>query len=158
MVRSDIIGGLKLALSGGDTLQNIMQSFYNAGYKKEDIEEAARALQSEGFQPQLAITKGIIQKPIQISQQVPIAQPQTNFPAQQPSKESSPPQLSDFLPVQNPITQVSSQRVSAYGPQKSSVDFVTILLVVVLVLLLGVLAAVFLFKTQLVEFLSKFLQ
>ncbi len=59
MVRGDIVGGIKLALSKGQSLQQAMQSFYNAGYKKEEIEEAARAIQNEGFQTQ------IIKKPDQ---------------------------------------------------------------------------------------------
>ena len=50
MVREDILGGLKLALSRGDSLQNAMQSFYNSGYKKEEIEEAARALHKQVVQ------------------------------------------------------------------------------------------------------------
>ena len=49
MVREDILGGLRVALSKGHSLQNAMQSFYNSGYKKEDIEEAARYLQSHNF-------------------------------------------------------------------------------------------------------------
>jgi len=52
MVREDILGGLKSAISRGDTLQRAMQSFYNAGYKKEEIEKAARALQIEEFEKQ----------------------------------------------------------------------------------------------------------
>src|SRR3989338_9023288 len=50
MVREDILGGLRVALSKGYSLQNAMQSFYNSGYKKEDIEEAARYLQSHNFE------------------------------------------------------------------------------------------------------------
>jgi hypothetical protein len=53
MVRGDIIGGLKIALQRGESLQTAMQSFYNAGYSKEDIEEAARVLKQEGFTPEV---------------------------------------------------------------------------------------------------------
>ena len=42
-----ILGGLKGALARGESLRQAMMSFYNAGYKKEEIEEAARALQRE---------------------------------------------------------------------------------------------------------------
>jgi hypothetical protein len=44
MAREDIFGGLRLALAKGETLKEAMMSFYHAGYKKEDIEEAAREL------------------------------------------------------------------------------------------------------------------
>jgi len=47
-MREDIFGGSKLAVSKGETLQQAMMSFYNAGYKKEDIEEAAKVLQAQG--------------------------------------------------------------------------------------------------------------
>ncbi len=40
-----ILGGLESALSRGESLQKAMNSFYNAGYEKELIEEAARKFQ-----------------------------------------------------------------------------------------------------------------
>lgn len=42
MVNEEIIGGLVSALSRGDSLQKGMMSFYNAGYNKDEIEDAAR--------------------------------------------------------------------------------------------------------------------
>ena len=51
MVRDDILGGLRTALARGQTLRQSMMSFYNAGYVKEEIEEAAKALQIEKNQP-----------------------------------------------------------------------------------------------------------
>jgi len=51
MVREDILGGLRTALARGQTLRQSMMSFYNAGYVKEEIEEAARAVQAEKNQP-----------------------------------------------------------------------------------------------------------
>ena len=44
MVNHEIVEGLRLALSRGYSLENAMMSFYNAGYMKNDIEEAAREL------------------------------------------------------------------------------------------------------------------
>lgn len=40
-----LLGGLESALARGQPLQKSMISFYNAGYKKEDIENAARKFQ-----------------------------------------------------------------------------------------------------------------
>lgn len=45
MSNEDIVGGLKSALERGESFQRAMMSFYSAGYKKEDIEWAARSLQ-----------------------------------------------------------------------------------------------------------------
>lgn len=44
MINETIFNGLIEALARGDSLQNAMFSFYNAGYGKQEIEEAAREL------------------------------------------------------------------------------------------------------------------
>jgi len=46
MVNQEILGGLRLVLNRGESLEKAMLSFYNAGYKKEEIEEAAKFLQN----------------------------------------------------------------------------------------------------------------
>ncbi len=52
MPNPEILGGLKSALNKGESLEKAMTSLYNAGYMKEEIEEAARFLQSpEQIQP-----------------------------------------------------------------------------------------------------------
>jgi len=64
MVRNDILSGIKSSVLKGETLQQAMMSFYNAGYQKQDIEDAARALQQENqkiLEPP-AEKKQIIQK------------------------------------------------------------------------------------------------
>jgi len=50
MVKEEIVEGLRLAVSKREPLEKAMASFYNAGYSKEDIEEAARILQAPQFQ------------------------------------------------------------------------------------------------------------
>ena len=138
MVRDDLIGGLKIALSRGESLQRAMQSFFNAGYKKEEIEEAARTLKQEGFNPL-------------------IVQPQKA--QQQPIKTGPSPQQSAGLQARMPEFQAASQyprqTISSYGEEKKGTDFITILLIIILVLLLGILVSVFLFKQELIEFLNK---
>jgi len=52
MVKEELVEGLKTAMIRGDSLQKAMFSFYNAGYKKAEIEEAARLLQSSHFSPE----------------------------------------------------------------------------------------------------------
>jgi len=47
MANEEMVGGLMSALSRGDSLENAMMTFYNAGYKKEDIEESAKAVYSK---------------------------------------------------------------------------------------------------------------
>src|SRR3989339_164349 len=59
MVKQDILGGLFSAVSRGIDLKNAMQSLYNAGYEKEEIEEAAKIIQKGQF-TQDPITQEII--------------------------------------------------------------------------------------------------
>ncbi len=202
MSKEDIIGGLKIALSKGQKLSDAMQSFYNAGYKKEDIETAAREL-SEGIEtansqqspqnPLSQTSQNSLQKATPsnnfIKPQVPEQKQKTSLepppkaPSQIPSSSPSPktsslsyeelkmhikkkdnvevqeevkPKLN--LPVYVPPQPVVKQFVSNYGGgSEKSVDGVTILLIIVLILLIGVLAGVFFFRDQLVEFLNRYL-
>jgi hypothetical protein len=94
MISEEIIGGLKLALSKGESLKQAMMSFYNAGYKKEDIEEAARKLQKENFE----------QKEVQQQKQ------------EQPIKKSE-----KQIPKKKP--QKTMQKVSSYGtPMRTQIQ------------------------------------
>jgi len=133
MVKEELVEGLKYAISKGESLPKAMMSFYNAGYLKKDIEEAARFLQT----PQLA--------------QTPVAQPlkKKSFrpfpkPAQKPISQS---QLSPVV-----------QRVSAYEKKSRKRGGMVIwILLFFLFLLLGVLIAVFLFRDELAEMLASIL-
>ena len=62
MVNQDILGGLKSALERGESLKQAMMTFYNAGYRKEEIEEAARALKEEQEHKKIEA-----QKPLKLS-------------------------------------------------------------------------------------------
>ena len=43
----EIIGGLKAAIFRGESLKDAMMSFYQSGYDKSEIEQAARELMAE---------------------------------------------------------------------------------------------------------------
>jgi len=49
MVNEDILGGIEIAVSQGESFESAMMGFYNAGYSKEDIEWAAKAFQLNQF-------------------------------------------------------------------------------------------------------------
>ena len=165
MVRQDILGGLKLALSKGQSLESAMQSFYNSGYKKEDIEEAARELYS-GFSQQNTQSQQSTQSPqkIQSIQPIPQTQPAVQGKKEQtiqaqPTLVKKPVQIQPVLQTSPQIQIQHKQIVSNYEqPRRKRIDFVTIMLVVILFALLGVLAAVFFFKPEIVEFLNKYLE
>ncbi len=158
MVREDILGGLRNALSRGESLNQAMRSFLNAGYNKEEIEEAARALESGVQQPvQQVQPQPAIQQPIQQTQKT---QSMPQQPVQQPvvvQKVSAYGQT--VQPVsQQPIQQTPSvpQKVSAYeSPQKKPRGKAIIfILVAMLILLLGILVAVFFFKEEIISFFN----
>ena len=182
MVRGDIVGGLKIALSQGEKLQQVMQSFYNAGYKKEEIIEAAKELKLHGFVPKVAkqplpktrrIVETKIKSPKTIIQPKPINPPVAVIPKpsvvkvekKEEEKSNIPPPAFAYgkpqphAPIQTqPQAIAPKQVVSAYAqPQKSKLDFTTILLAVILFLLVGVLVGVFFFKVQIIELLEKIL-
>lgn len=144
MVRQDIFAGLRAALEKGEQLNQAMISFYNAGYKKEEIEEAARALQAG--------------QPVLMQPQV---QPQVQQPGQLPQQPGQPqpiqPQMQHGMPMpMYPQVQLqpgqTPQFVSGYGKQKKPGKGLIIVLVVVLLLLIGILTTIFLFKDAIMGF------
>jgi len=109
-------------------------SFFNAGYSKEEIEEAARFIQAPS---------------------VPQATP---MPPASPVTPSTPTNSQGYQPI-NPSSQISApppvQRVSAYGTKpKSSGRGITIALVLLLLVLLGILVSVFMFRDSIAGLLG----
>ncbi|MCX6749808.1 MAG: hypothetical protein NTW17_03670 [Candidatus Pacearchaeota archaeon] len=134
MVKEEIIEGLRIAVSKGESLEKAMTSFYNAGYKKEEIEQAAAAMVQV---PSFAQSAQQISQPMQFQQK--------NIMPQPVSGQSRP-------LIQQPPAAVA-QNVSDYGKKPSRKGLaITIVLFIMLLLLLGVLAAVILFKTELSNF------
>lgn len=143
MVNADILGGLRSALAKGKSLKQTMVSFYNAGYKKEEIEEAARALQTQpAVQPVLQIP----QIP-QLTAQ-PVTQPGQPLPqVQQPIQTAQMQQLAQMLPT--------LQSVSGYGKTKKPGKTLIIILVGSLIFLIVLVVAIFLLKDILAGLLNK---
>ena len=54
MANEEIIGGLRFAVKKGESLQHAMTTFLNAGYPKNEIEEAARIIHQEIIQAPFA--------------------------------------------------------------------------------------------------------
>lgn len=125
MAKEEIVEGLRQAVSKGEPLEKAMASFFNAGYSKGDVEEAARVFQVPQFQQFLS----------------PSLLQQSNFkPLVQPSTQG----YSGVV-----------QRVSEYGKKPSKTGAaVTIILFILLLLLFGILAAVILFKDELSGFFN----
>ncbi len=173
MVNEEILGGLKLALSKGESLKQAMMSFYNAGYKKEEIEGAARALQGqkiekEPIQP-VQQTKLKKQKP---AQKVPQPKPAKTIPrVSSYEQEPYPQKIREGL--RGAIKQLEKvdvslkpkvtkqkliktpQKVSTYEEKpKPKGKLIILILVFFLLFLMGALVAIFLFREELLSFFN----
>ena len=160
MAKEEIVEGLRMAVSKGESLERAMTTFYNAGYSREDIEDSARAFQNSQFM-QSQQPSSVKQEPIpQQKLQKNIPQPTQQQPDQQaiqqqpPKSIQQPPQPIQPLVQQQPGSSVV-QRVSNYGKKPNKIGVaVTILLFILLLILLGVLAAVIIFKEELSQFFN----
>ncbi len=133
MVKEEILAGLKYAIAKGEPLAEAMMSFYNAGYLKKDVEEAARVLQTS-----------------QLPQTQPLQQP--TQPVKQPLKQQVQPKQIPPAPVR------VIQRVSEYKKRPKILGkAIIIMLVFFLVFLLGILVTVFLFREELANFIGNIL-
>ena len=138
----DILGGIKTAIEHGAELRDAMMTLFSAGYDKAKIEEAAKRY----------LEQKQTEKPKIIPEQKKVE-----------SKKSEKKKKIKFTSVSPGVQQrkpKTKQQVSKYGstakkkPANSS-KTITILLILVLVFLLGMLTAVFLFKNELVDFFNR---
>jgi len=184
----EIYEGLRNSMLRGSSLKEAMQSFYNSGYKKVEIEEAAGELIKQPLPT--AITKQppkpIISsrkksetktpsKPVLSPPSQTLPPPTQPAPAQPPAQSATPPTSPATPPTQQapaqPATQpaqlpvipqvplltqpASAQKVSSYGaPKKKTSTFILVVLILFLVLLLGSLIAIFIFREQIMGWFS----
>ena len=149
MINEEILEGLRRATAAGSTLKSAMMSFYNSGYGKQEIEEAAKELQSQKFGNLSTVVPQQVPQNIQtrpIAGAIPAQQPPQQIPQQVPKQQ--------FVPQQQPQQLINQQNVSNYG-KKSKLSGLTIFLIVSLVLLLGILVLMFIFREPLVNFLNR---
>jgi hypothetical protein len=179
-MNEEILGGLRLALERGESLKKAMVTFLNSGYKREEIEEAAKALTEpvSEARPQMPVMRGPAgpaeQKVSSYGVQIPIAPKEE--PEQIPAKPL-PEKKPVFQPIEIEPEQVQ-QRVSVYGEQKPVVQqpvfypvqkvsvysagrdatekAIILVLFFLLAFLIGLLMLIFIFKQQLIDFFSRF--
>jgi len=128
MVNQEIFEGLKQAISRGEALRSAMMSFYNAGYPKADIEDAARLVQAERAN-QIQSQHSEVQE---------AEQKLKNFGQQ--------------------IQQSTIQKISGYEekkPKNTKAIITIVVLAIILITLIGVLVSMFLYKEKVIEFFTK---
>ena len=135
-MKKEIVEGLKMALIKGESLQQAMQSFYNAGYSKEEIESAARELQSSGLE--------MSQKP-------------QDFQQQDKKKPIAFSQKTGAIPSQTPQNNKSMQKVSNYEDEETRKNPRATLIItisILLVLILAALTGIYFFRQEIVNYLT----
>lgn len=156
----DLIGAISSALARGEELRDAMLSLYNAGYDKTKIEEAVRAY--------IELSKN------QDKNKYSKSQISTTPMKEDNSKDKEKPKKGNILdealaakaiqPTANMGSSINSttQHVSRYDFKEKNQtkahrnsNIVTFLLIAILVFLLLVLGAVFLFKEELVNFFNR---
>lgn len=177
MADKELIEGLRTALSRGESLEQAMYTFSNAGYEKAKIEEAARALlyqrKPESMperpvspQPKTKPKSRIIREsspmlPAQTKQQLkPQPSPQVSKPMPSPQTLTAKTPLKQYTPPKpvEETKQPSKQIVSGYEKQKTSKKKLTIILLIIfLIILLGGLASIFIFRTEIIEIFNNLL-
>jgi len=119
----DILGGLKLSLERGISLKDAMMSFYNSGYKKEDVEEAAKVLLQSRQERQ------------------PIYQPQSQQPIQQPTQTSA---------LSEQPQQLQPEQLEGYSEEQGESEPINkttlIILIVILLILVGIFVTILIFR------------
>lgn len=179
MVDKDLVEGLRTALSKGESLEQAMYTFFNAGYEKAKIEEAARALvyqRKPEPMPQRPVSPPPRLKPRPKPKQIlkpspmpllpqktkPQLKPQPTPPISKPMPSPEKPPLEPYAP-EKPIKETtkkpSKQIVSGYEKRKAPKKKLTvILLIIFLIVLLGGLASIFIFRVELIEIFNNLLE
>jgi len=164
LTNQEILGGLKAAIGRGQSLKQAMMSFYQSGYKKEEIEDAARAylyLQKGNSEAQV-----LNKNPLNES-----SKKETNKKIKKGffgSKKKDEKQFSAIAKTKAPSSierkepeekKKIVQKISSYeSPKNVSVKLkskaLTTVLVVTLIVLVIILGLIFLFKAELVNFIN----
>ena len=147
MVNEEILGGLKAALEKGQQLREAMLSFYNSGYNKEEIEEAARAL------IQIETEKRKERHELINRQMKHLKKTGLNNKSLTPSPEYSVnPQA--LMPLEPGQQYQTVQKVSSYE-EKKKINIKIIIWAIFLTMALAGLIFVFLFRNEIVNFFNE---
>ena len=164
----DIVGGLKAAIERGEELKEAMMTFYNAGYSKKEIEEAARVYVTEKKQRQegMSATKSKYDsKKDQKEKEKPLEKGKKVLPIKEEKLEIKENSKIVSKTVQKPVEKKEEKNLkgqeqiaSKYGdklkPKKHKIEPITVILVLLLIFLVLILGSVFLFKEELITFFN----
>ena len=148
---NEIKEGIKHSMARGDSMGQAMQTFFNSGYSKEEVEAAAKEIQMEKFsnitQPNFVQPKAKIES-VQNNIQI------TSVPKQtmKPSYEQNFNMLK--IPESSPASvQQTVQKISSYGVTKKPKNLIAIIsLSIALLMLLLLFVGVIIFNKDIISF------
>ena len=126
MPNQEILGGLRHALNQGESLEKAMLSFYNSGYRKEEIEEAARFIQ-QGGSPEGTAVSSFEESSLGEETHISVAQETKSIPVQ--------------LNPQSKISAYGQEKSKKLNPVKKAVKGLIIAIIVAAILFVGLLIA-----------------
>ena len=153
MVNQEIVEGLRTALARGYPLQVAMMSFFNAGYKKEEIEEAARSLYSHPSQP--LSHPGMPSAPEAHEGVTAKAKPILTKPLPTAAKPIAPAATSSMAAMPSVAEKAQVSKYEEKTKPKSKV--LTFFLILSLIILIGALVGIFIFKNEVINFFNNLL-
>jgi len=139
--RDEIAAGIRNALERGNSLDSAIQSFINAGYNPNEVEEAAKLFHMGGVSIISNSNPGIQPHPSPLDSTIPINQSSNvNIQSQVPISGAT-------LSTSYPVT----------GYKRKSHTFMIIFLVIILLLILSGIISAVIFKDEIAEFFSTLL-
>ena len=163
-INQAIVEGIRNAVFRGESLKQAMMSFYNAGYDREEIEQAAKAFQAGAQPPQSQQTTTQTKQQIQPKLKKQIQQQATKVSSYGQAKEKNKGTFSKFFSKKSKQKQTSEsspkKQISDYKQLKKksggllSSKWFAITLIIVFIILLGVLISLFIFRDQFVAFFN----
>ena len=135
-MNDEIAEGIKFAMSKGETLQRAMQSFYNAGYLKQEVEEAARTLQNQlHLESEMGIHAVL---------------PNLRISSQNQGMKNEMPQAGGEIPSMQKVSSYDSSN-SEENPRRKMIILVSVLLGVMVL----VFAGIFFFRDYLLQLFGR---
>ena len=145
MVNETILGGLRVAVSHKSSLKDAMQSFYNSGYNKEEVEEAAKIIFDEQVKKPKPLSPEDLKKTIQELYQAGYKKEGIQKTTEELSQIKK---AQEGKNIQTPTTskvQPIPEIKKTYSKKKIGL---IILLVGILIILLSALIGIFIFKDK----------
>lgn len=141
-MKDEIIAGIKNALERGESLDQAMQTFINAGYKSVEIREAANSL-TGGTTPIVTGAQNTVSS----------SSPSDLTPLQTTAQDSSTSQATPSSTTSTPTTLPAIPSLSKNAVGKTDTKKI-IVLVALLLLLIGILIAAIIFKDAILKAFS----